>query len=373
MLTKLTRRVAYFLFPLIVGIVFLSHQLFQSHEMLPDIDANVTSKNKTLTGFLFNESNIAHIKWRKVNDLDKFNVWALGSSRVLAFREETFNTSFYNLGYTVSRIADFELLMSKVATDKLPNYLILGLDQWAFNTDWDNEANGSISETWTEYDEYPNYSSYKSLASMVLKGIYSPKWGFRKDGTRYGLNAIVNETGFRKDGSIYYGSVTSRLLLETEVQSEIFLDTYKRIEAGNRKFQYGEKVDDVILQDLASFLDFCKNNDIQVVGFLPPFADRIYEAIVKTGKYQYMLDLPIKLAELFNDYGYEFYNFPHVGIIDSSDAEVIDGFHGGEVSYGKMLVSMLESGSALKNVILVDSLKYYLKNPVNRYTLFQYE
>tara|TARA_R110001592_G_scaffold362081_1_gene674851 strand:- start:460 stop:1581 length:1122 start_codon:yes stop_codon:yes gene_type:complete len=372
MLTKLIRKVAYFIFPLLAGLVFLSYQLFQSNEMLPDINANVVSQEKTLTGFMYNESNIAHIKWRKVNDLAKYDIWALGSSRVLAFREETFNTSFYNLGYTVSRIADFESLLSKVAPEKLPKYLILGLDQWAFNNDWDNEANQSISETWAVYDEFPNYSSFKSLASLMVRGKYLPRWGARGETKEYGLNAIVNQTGFRRDGSIYYGSVTDRLIAEKEIQSEIFLDTYKRIESGNRKFQFGDKADLIILKELESFLAFCKEKKIEVIGFSPPFADRIYDKVIKTGKYQYMIDLPDQLQEIFKTFNYEFYSFPNVGLFGSSDAEVIDGFHGGELSYGKMLMSMLESGSRLKEVISIDELKYHIENPVNRYTLYQY-
>jgi hypothetical protein len=91
-----------------------------------------------------------------------------------------------------------------------------------------------------------------------------------------------------------------------------------------------------------------------------------------TGDYDYLKDLPFQLESVFADSGFEFYNFPNVSSSGSSDAEVIDGFHGGELTYGKMLIKMLESGSELNNITNLERLKKDVNNPVNRYLLYPY-
>ncbi|MFT4805182.1 MAG: hypothetical protein ACI9YE_002397 [Psychroserpens sp.] len=372
MLTKLIRKISYFILPFLVGMAFLSYQLFQSNEVLPNINSIVLSQEKTLTGFIYNEANIAHIKWSKINTLPKYDIWALGSSRVLGIREETFELSFYNAGYIVSRIEHFEYLLKSVPTDKLPKYLILGLDQWAFNMAWDINTVQSFDDAWGTVNNFPDFYALKGMASLILKGRYPLSGVSRSKTKRYGLNAILNETGFRKDGSIYYGSVINRLLIDETVQSEIFLDTFKRIDLGNKKFQYGDDVPTIFIDKLKELLAFCKEMNIEVVAFSPPFPDRVYDKMMATGNYQYMVKLSGLIQETFKTYNYEYYNFPKVSLFGSSDLEVIDGFHGGELAYGKMLFTMLQSGSKLNEVINIDSLDYHIKNPIDRYTLYDY-
>ena len=42
---------------------------------------------------------------------NSYDVWALGSSTVLQFREEMFSSSFYNLGLMISPISDIKTFL----------------------------------------------------------------------------------------------------------------------------------------------------------------------------------------------------------------------------------------------------------------------
>ena len=53
---------------------------------------------------------------------DRFDVWALGSSRVLQFRSRMFEKSFYNAGYTMEGVGDFLPFMQSIPAEKYPEY-----------------------------------------------------------------------------------------------------------------------------------------------------------------------------------------------------------------------------------------------------------
>ena len=57
---------------------------------------------------------------------------------------------------------------------------------------------------------------------------------------------------------------------------------------------------------------------------------------------------------------------------DSGDNETLDGFHGGEVSYLKMLVFLVENNSILKDHVNLLKLKEELKNRTSDYIVYKY-
>jgi hypothetical protein len=372
---KILKRFGLFLIPIVLVLVPANIFLFRVGESYLNVDKLVFSEENYLAGFLYNESDISYIKWARITEKPNYSVMSLGSSRVLAFREEMFDFPFYNAGYTVAKIAQFKPFLESLPVEKLPKYLILGLDQWMFNENWDNES-GEAKEHKSKpsYHYWPEFSSFPDLYLDFLSGQYS--WGvLNANGkkNRVGLNAIMNETGFRKDGSIYYGAVIKKLLNnESSFEKNLFDETYQRIKYGNSRFQYADDVKSGAVSQLINLLNYCRENNIHVIGFLPPFADKVYDKMLETGNYDYLGDLPSQLKSVFADSGFEFYNFPYVSSCNSSDAEVIDGLHGGEITYARMLVYMLESGSKLNKVADLEKLKYDIENPVNRYLLYPY-
>jgi len=370
---KFIFKILIFLFPIVL--VFLPPFLILkgSGENYTDINPVIRNNADYLIGYAYNENNYKYLKWATINENNKYQIIALGSSRVLQFRDNMFKSSFYNAGYTISKIGDFKKFLQSIPIEKYPKYLILGFDQWMFNENWDNGiGKDPNSNYWSNsFSKQPKFNTFSSIYKDLFKG----KYGLSiivNNSTKIGLNAIVNDKGFRNDGSIYYGTQIRKLINNDNSANDFeFNDTYSRIKNGNRRFQYGEKVNQIAVDKLNQLLSFCKDNNINVIGFIPPFANSVYEKMNKSNNYNYLNDLSKKLTPIFNEYGFEFYNYPSVKYCNSTDNENIDGFHGGEVVYCNILIDMLKNNSIINEVTNIEKLENDKKNKKNRYIVYE--
>ena len=119
-------------------------------------------------------------------------------------------------------------------------------------------------------------------------------------------------------------------------------------------------------------MKYCKNNKIEIIGFLPPFADEVYSKMYEGNNYNYLKEIYKKAKPIFDKYNYEVYDFSNVSLCNSNDHETIDGFHGGELTYQKLLIKMLDSGSILNQVTNVKRLKTDLSKNINNYIIYSY-
>ncbi len=347
--------------------------LLRTGESFKKIDDIIVNDEPFLIGYAFNEPNYKYLKWKTILSSPKFDVMALGSSRVLSFNSKMFDVSFYNAGYTISSINDFLPFLKSIPEEKYPNYLIIGLDQWMFNEAWDNLENTPPTDTWS--GSFNLKPSTNTLIN-VWKDLLSNKYNFshlktNKRVERIGINSVFNNSGFRNDGSFFYGGQIEKLLRNDETANDYnYANTLDRISKGDRLFQYGEQVNKMALLELESILEFCKSKHIKVVAFLPPFADKVNSELSRMGRYQYMDSIFINSQSLFSDNTAELYDYSKLISVGSDDSETIDGFHGGEATYQKMLIRMLEAGSDLNSVSNVDQLKYNLVNRITRFEVY---
>ena len=365
-----------FIFLIMASVAIIA--LFTSGENFTKIDNFIKNDNKYLIGYAYNdnETNYKYLKWKSIIENPPNTIIALGSSRVLQFRANMFDAPFYNAGYTISSISDFVPFLESIPKDKHPTYLIIGLDQWMFNKSWDDLSKQKDSNTFVQsFSYFPTRRVWKNICKDLLTGkakLFYSSANHRMI-TKIGLNAHINNKGFRKDGSIFYGTQITKLLINDSTANDYnYTNTYSRIKRGNSRFQYGATVNNDALSKLNDFLDFCKTNDIQVIAFLPPFANKVNAKLKSTGKYNYLENIYSRSFKYFKKYKFELYNFQHLEIYGSNDAETIDGFHGGELTYLKLLVYMLERHSKLNNVANINRLKKDIKYPLNRYIVYQY-
>jgi hypothetical protein len=191
---------------------------------------------------------------------------------------------------------------------------------------------------------------------------------------KFGFNALVNQKGFRKDGSMHYGDQINQLLSDDPSFYDYnFKDTYARIADGNRLFEYGTTVSTTAIETLDSLLNYCKQNQVFVVGFIPPYADAIAEKMSSSNNYTYQNELGSQINPVFEKYAFEFWELQDLSLYQSDDREVLDGYHGGELSYLKMLMYMLEHKSKLNTYTNLSRLKSDLKNKVNRYMVYDFK
>ena len=85
-----------------------------------------------------------------------------------------------------------------------------------------------------------------------------------------------------------------------------------------------------------------------------------------------MTNLFVKIKPVHDTYGFEFYDFSNMSKCNSNDTETIDGMHGSEATYIKLLIKMLESGSKLKQVTSLQKLQQDEARKLNRYEVYSY-
>ena len=376
---KFISKIIIFSTPLIVVFLIPVVFLFMSGENYKSIDDIVKSKNDYLIGYAYNESNYKYLKQIELEYRQPQHIIALGSSRVLQFRDNMFTKSFYNAGYTISSISDFIPFIKSNLDNKKPELLLITLDQWMFNENWDDLEDYNRSKN--QWNSSFTISASPATIFNVWSDLFSGKYDFEilsanghNNKVKVGLNAIVNNKGFRKDGSIYYGSQIQKLLSNDSTANDFeYSDTYKRIKHGNRRFQYGDKVNDKALKALGDLLLFCNSMDIYVVAMLPPFANGVNKKMEESGNYAYLDSIYNKTNEIFRTHGFELWDMSNLTKFNSNDSETLDGFHGSEVAYLKMLVYMIESGSKLKEVTDINKLKNDLRIKQNNFSVYPNE
>ncbi|MBU5615098.1 SGNH/GDSL hydrolase family protein [Geomonas azotofigens] len=340
-----------------------------------------------LVGFRFNESPYKYLKLRTLSALPRRDVVALGSSRVLQFRDRMFTpATFYNAGYTITSIPHFLAFVSALPEDRLPKTLIVGLDQWMFNKKADSLDSASAKVNFTTYEQM-DFVSVFNASDKIYKKVFDgslrlgevPPTGTAVCGkgagaaplTEVGFNACANKTGFLNDGSMHYGGQIEKLVAGDKSADDYqFRNTLKKIEKGDTKFSHGDRINPEAVRQLRPFLEFCRKKNIRVVAFLPPFSDTAYRAMLGSGKFQYLEQLAPALAPVLQEYGHEFYDFSSVSRAGSTDLEAIDGFHGSESVYLNMLIRMLEGGSALNSVCDLKALRETAGHKKNRYLAY---
>lgn len=357
----------------IIPVLFL-HSTGENYKAIDDI---IESDESYLIGYAYNEGNYRYLKYKEIENQKSLSVVALGSSRILQFRDQMFTKSFYNAGYTIGSVSDFVPFIKANLKNKKPQVLLIALDQWMFNYNWDNLSEfKNKNKTWSaNFNSNATPTVFLRVYSDIIKGKYGLEVltnDKEENGvTRIGLNAIVNDKGFKKDGSMYYGDQIKKLLDKDSTALDYnYLDTFTRIENGNNRFQYGSQVNEKAIKALNELLVYSKTNDIFVVAILPPFADKVNTKLKESGNYAYMDSIYSKSNIVFNKQGFELWDMRFLDQYKSNDSEVIDGFHGGEVSYLKMLIHMVENGSVLKNYTDLNKLINDLNNKKNNYEVY---
>lgn len=270
-------------------------------------------------------------------------ILALGSSRVMQFRQEFFDSTFSNAGGSVGYVSEGKIFIDKLIKRHKPSVVILGLDFW-----WFNENSGQVK--WFPLHQSTGKEITRDKLLQPLLWLMDGKisWEFFKrvllEGqiknriTQFenmGIPAIKMSDGFRPDGSYQY---TARPL-GLEDDEDKFQSTLEEIEAGNGRFIPGVNVNTARVVELKALIKEMQDMGIKVVIMTAPLAPAV---LVKLEKYKDRYAYINKFLEIPKSFGVEYYNF-HQHVIAADECEYIDGIHPGDVIYQKMLLSIAES------------------------------
>lgn len=282
----------------------------------------------------------------------KPKIVAIGSSRVMQFREEIFNTSFITTGGAANYLNEGLLFLKEMTKHHKPEIIILGLDFWWFNEKF---YQPKIFDK-QEKKEIDIKSKINQTLSMVIKGeigfdIFEYILKDTNDITSYkniGLRSLKYSNGFRKDGSYQYTS----FILGDEKNSDIkFSNTYDRINHGNSRFEYANHISKERVEIFNEIIKFAKDNDIKLILFIPPLANEVVEKMNSIGdKYNYVSEF----RKLVKETDIENYDFHDMRGYYKDSCEFVDGFHGGDVAYQRILKKMYDQNSSLSKYLNIE-------------------
>jgi hypothetical protein len=312
-------------------------------------------QNNSIYGTALNQNTFGY-KLELIKQI-RPEIIALGSSRVMQFREESFNNTFINAGGAMGNLSEGILFLNQMLKYHKPKHIILGLDFWWFT---DNRKEPKF------------YLHHKNTGDILTqKKILQPYyWLFngkiKLESFKYivsndlipnpltkhdslGIQAINTSNGFRKDGSYSYGKYIFGF---KKSKDEKFKNTFSRIEQGINRFEYGEYLSSKKFNKLKEILNILKENNINVTIVIPPLSPSAYNKLQEHKEdYKYINNLFTKLNKI------DYFNFHNIASINATDCEFIDGFHGGDIVYQRILKVISEKNNYLRKAINIIQIK----------------
>jgi hypothetical protein len=280
------------------------------------------------------------------------DIIVLGSSRVMQFRGKYFTKRFLNIGGTAGNLAVLRSTIEAMLKAHTPEAVIIGLDFWWFTQKWENDPFKEVPPTSGTYAY--TFDVLKTPYEWLLEGkltagqFFAPlTGGFEKH--LYGIMAQKTGDGFAPDGSWYYAADVTGQQHPFDYQ---FQDTLKQVRHGIKAFAAAPEIPAAHVDALAEILCKLQSRGIRTYLFIAPLSLTVYDLMYEREK-----DYPqlFQLAALLNARDIEVQDYSNPRVLKSTDCEFLDGFHGGDVTYARILRALADKYPSL--VQHVDILK----------------
>ena len=187
--------------------------------------------------------------------------------------------------------------------------------------------------------------------------------GFRDD--RYGIMAQQTDDGFGSDGSWYY---TGEITGQKRPFDYRFEDTLKQVRYGIKAFAPSPPLKDsrdvggISTAHLDAFAEiYCrlKARGIATYVFIAPLSITALDALrAREEDYPHLF----RLRDALLARGIEVMDFTDPRTFAATDCEFVDGFHGGEVVYARILRDMADRWSSLLAYVDMDKLNAVIRD-----------
>lgn len=358
---KFIIKIALFFSPIILFTCFSYILLLKAGELNTSNQLKDKSlQENSLIGIAYSDP-VKQFKYQVIKEL-KPDIIALGTSRLLQIRSLYFKntTTFYNAGRIVTRLNDIQAFIENYPTDP-PKVIILGLDQNFFSAEWDQlNKKGFKQFTSLESTSSQWLNSSINFAEDFIAGKIDTALCSNTDPHKIGFTALKHNEGFRSDGSYMYGRL---LLSQPEESPYLFKDTLSRINKKKRRFQPSAINTEAVVA-FENLLKLCEIKKIKLHIFLPPYAHAIYEHLRNDlNSYPYIFELYDTLSPICKKFNYPLYDFSDLRKLNANDFETIDGFHGSETAYLKIILKMFSGDRHNSFGLDFNKAQAYLKNP----------
>lgn len=314
-----------------------SGELFSAKKL-----AQMQSKKDIYYGSAFNQNAYSYkLELIKINKPD---IVAIGSSRIMQLRKEMFTTSFINAGGAVNDVFEANAFVDHILSIYTPKVVIFSVDDWWFNEKSKSSIANNPKEDESSYitpeklinpfkmllEQKISFSDYVKIVTN-----FNIEYNAKHDDSKLlGLSAIIKGDGFRADGSYFYGHIVNAV----NVEDYQFRETKRRISSGMDRFEYGDKISLSYWNRFVLTINKLKSNGVMVFVVMPPYANTIFDILDGNKNYMYMKELGLNIVSMGG------YDFRSPKILGLTDCNFIDGFHASEVAYLKMIFSLKDKG-----------------------------
>jgi hypothetical protein len=275
----------------------------------------------------------------------KPQVAALGSSRALQFRGESFRAPFANIG-GMSGLDETDEIVRGLFDTHAPKLLILGVDFW-----WFNPANENAKPKRSPENAPMTAADLLQPAVWLASGKMTPSQAedtLSGDIPDIGISAITRKDGFDRFGAYHYTSLWNG---ERESEDVNFKTSLGKVRDGTGVFIHGDRVSRKNLQKLDALLDYLARKNIHVVLFLPPLAPKVLDEMEKQGGYAYMREAENAVRGIAAKRKMPFFDFHDLRGIDSSNCEFTDGIHAGQIATDRILLHLAIGDAEVRKAV----------------------
>jgi hypothetical protein len=266
-------------------------------------------------------------------------ILALGSSTVMQFRGKLFSDDpnyFYNAGGLIHEASQLEEALPILESQPSIKLMIVGLDLWWFNENRQIREMSTLQDmrdgpSWIA-DWQARLYAYRPVAGMLvdwskLQEALAALWPlFDNVSTFYEYRTIGlmarKGSGWRgSDGSYQYGWHIARSLKGLGYVDD--RGTLDRIRRGGDRFEPSHRISRDRIVPLETLLQWSRQHDVLVCGFLPPLAPEVIEALNRSEMHSgYLEDYQYEMKQLFSAY-----DMPFVNALDPADFQLDIRYH----------------------------------------------
>lgn len=324
-------RLTVFLAPLAIILALIIASAFYIGESIPiSMIINWQAQsNATIVYQPWHRNTIYNYKFATIQHHQP-SLMVLGTSRMAHFRSALANrdtSQFYNASIDGTSIGLSQALLDQLITQgTIPEVIIWGLDITNFSGEtgyaWGNDY--QFSPLTSMYDARHAYSGVRRVSlSWFENPIEMTNYlqTLRQDNVIFmGLAPMSYEHGFMWDGSRFFSEYEER-------GDEFSTHEWDIFEARRVPFNTGTSVNANSLSIVEQLLINAQENNIIVIGIMPPFKPSFIERMTTNSDFAYQIPATLALQNLFAEYEFPFYDISDPRTIGGSEEEMLDIWH----------------------------------------------
>lgn len=274
----------------------------------------------------------------------------LGSSRAMQLLSAFFDVSIVNAGGSIRSIQDLSDFASKHGNllNKQQHIFIM-LDPWWFG----DHAKHKKAKEQKDYPKYISIEHIMILSKHILLNQFLEK---KRQTDNLGIHSILSGDGYAVDGSYQYTHLANGGLSKDDIN---FTGTYKRIRNSIYPFNKVEDVSLVNIRKACNAINQLTNSVGGVTIVVPPFAKPVWTVLDEKNTFGFFDTAERMLSHCTGLTIYNMQNPDKIHVDPKSTCEFIDGYHGGNTTYARIL-RMLADEDDVANLVNLPFLDAYI-------------